>query len=361
MHHHGLGACCLGSNFAEKTLPDGEEAEDGVSELGQSGEELRKGPIRERIEKEPINKGRPAFGNPRPLRQGQVWSKEDLHLVEENHARAHLSKCATMGPDGRHAWVLSVLADVTARPLLIVFETSWGLGEVPGEWKKADVTSIFKNGKEDDPGNCSPPKLRDTQHCEEPSSTLSGVPQAIIGSRVIKGLGQDRAGSRSSHNYLEDEYGKVSLEGRKEISDAKNLFLPLNQGIESLISKFVDDTKLGACVDLLEDRMVLQRDLEWLDGWAESNTMKFCKSKCRVLHFGRNNPLQRYRLGTVWLDSAQEERDLGALVTAAEHEPAVCPGGQEGQWHPGLDQEWCGQQEQGGHSSPVLGTGEATP
>jgi len=29
----------------------------------------------------------------------------------------------------------------------------------------------------------------------------------------------------------------------------------------------------------------------------------------------------------------------------AEHEPAVCPGGQEGQWHPGLDQEWCGQQE----------------
>ncbi|RMC15332.1 hypothetical protein DUI87_07522 [Hirundo rustica rustica] len=35
------------------------------------------------------------------------------------------------------------------------------------------------------------------------------------------------------------------------------------------------------------------------------------------------------QLGTVWLDSAQEERDLGVLVTAAEHEPAVCPGGQE--------------------------------
>ncbi|TRZ13888.1 hypothetical protein HGM15179_013213 [Zosterops borbonicus] len=56
----------------------------------------------------------------------------------------------------------------------------------------------------------------------------------------------------------------------------------------------------------------------------------------------------------VWLDSAQAERDLGVLVTAAEHEPAVCPGGQKGRWHPGLDQEWCGQQEQGG-------IGEATP
>ncbi|RMC12527.1 hypothetical protein DUI87_10047 [Hirundo rustica rustica] len=120
-----------------------------------------------------------------------------------------------------------------------------------------------------------------------------------------------------------------------------NIFIDdMNEGIESSISKFVDDTKLGACVDLLEGRMALQRDLEQLDGWAESNKMKFNKSKCRVLHFGHNNPLQRYRLGTVWLDSAQEERDLWVLVPAAEHEPAVCPGGQEGQWHPGLDQEW---------------------
>jgi len=29
----------------------------------------------------------------------------------------------------------------------------------------------------------------------------------------------------------------------------------------------------------------------------------------------------------------------------AEYEPAVCSGGQEGQWHPGLDQEWCGEQD----------------
>ncbi|RMC06904.1 hypothetical protein DUI87_16354 [Hirundo rustica rustica] len=135
----------------------------------------------------------------------------------------------------------------------------------------------------------------------------------------------------------------------------------MDEGIESLISEFANDTKLGACVDLLEGRRALHRDLGQLDGWAEFNKMKFNKSKCQVLHFGHNNPLQHYRLGTVWLDSAQEERDLGALVTAAEHEPAVCPGGQEGQWHPGLDQEWCGQQEQGGHSSPVLSTGEATP
>ncbi|KAL9869576.1 uncharacterized protein GJ701_006434 [Geothlypis trichas] len=90
----------------------------------------------------------------------------------------------------------------------------------------------------------------------------------------------------------------------------------MDEGIESSIGKFADNTKLAACVDLLEDRKALQQDLEWLDGWAESNKMTFSKSRRRVLHFGHNNPLQHYRLGIVWLDSAQVERDFGVLVNS---------------------------------------------
>ena len=51
----------------------------------------------------------------------------------------------------------------------------------------------------------------------------------------------------------------------------------------------------------------------------------------------------------------------GAGWQPAEHEPVVCPGGQEGRWHPGLYQEKCGQQEQGSDCAPLLGTGEAAP
>ncbi|PKU46015.1 rna-directed dna polymerase from mobile element hypothetical protein [Limosa lapponica baueri] len=86
----------------------------------------------------------------------KVWTKEDFPLVEEDHVRDQLSKldiCKSVDPDRMHPRMLRELAEVTAGPLSIIFERSWRTGKVPKDWRKADVTPVFKKGKRDDAGN----------------------------------------------------------------------------------------------------------------------------------------------------------------------------------------------------------------
>ena len=54
----------------------------------------------------------------------------------------------SIGLDGLHLGVLRELVDVVAKPLSIILCQSWLTGDVPVDWRLANVTPIFRKGLE---------------------------------------------------------------------------------------------------------------------------------------------------------------------------------------------------------------------
>lgn len=63
-----------------------------------------------------------------------------------------------------------------------------------------------------------------------------------------------------------------------------NMFLNnLDAGLEGILRKFVNNTKLGGPLASLEGREALEKELNKTEKWAIANHRKFNKVKCQIL------------------------------------------------------------------------------
>jgi hypothetical protein len=96
------------------------------------------------------------------------------------------------------------------------------------------------------------------------------------------------------------------------------------EGLLDILKKFADDTKLGQEVTKEEDRDRLQQALDESCLWAERWGMQFNVSKCKVMHMGTSNPGYQYHMGGQALETTDEERDIGVMITASLKPSAQC-------------------------------------
>ncbi|GAB0186100.1 hypothetical protein GRJ2_001075300 [Grus japonensis] len=219
-----------------------------------------------------------------------------------------------MGPDELHPWVWRELADEVARPLAIIFGKSWQSSEVPTDWKRENITPIFKKVKKEDPGNYRPVSL---------TSMPGKIMEQTLLETTLRHMENKEVIGDSQHGFTK---GKSCLTNLVAFYD----------GVTVLVDKgrATDIIHLDLCKafdTVPHDILVSKLETHGFDGWLHSKSCGqrlnvqvengdewcssgFTKAKCKVLHVGRRNPKHDYRLVEEWIESSPEEKDLGVLI-----------------------------------------------
>ena len=301
------------------------------------------------------------------------------------------------GPDGITPKILKTFSEQISLPLSMIYQKSYDSGEVPTDWKKANVTPIFKKGKKCLAINHRPVSLtpvpckimesiikddvteyleenkliNNSQHgfrqkrscltnlleyMEEVTKTVDSgqnidmiyldfskafdkvpIKRLLI---KVRALGIDEKTVKWIEGWLKERMQRVVINGKFShwilvISGVPQgsvlgplLFIIFINDIDEMIQlrnailkKFADDTKYGKIILDSESADELQNDLNKLVDWADTWQMKFNSDKCKVIHFGRGNPMFNYTMnghapaGSL-LESVNEEKDVGVWISS---------------------------------------------
>ena len=119
----------------------------------------------------------------------------DLQVTSDmvEQAIKKLRPTSAAGPDGIGPQLLTRLKRVLSPALATIFNTSLCEGQVPEDWKRANVTPIFKKGSKADPGNYRPVSL---------TSVCGKLLERIIKDRVVHHLLENDLILPSQHGFM---------------------------------------------------------------------------------------------------------------------------------------------------------------
>ncbi|GAB0205040.1 mitochondrial enolase superfamily member 1 [Grus japonensis] len=169
-----------------------------------------------------------------------------------------------MGLDGIHPRVLRQVVEVLTKPLSIIYQQSWLSGEIPVDWRVADVMPIYKKGQKENLGNYRPVSLTLVPGKIMEWFILSAIMWRVQDNRVIR---------PSQHGFMK---GRSCLTNLISFYDMVTRLVDEGQAVDVVyldFSKVFDTISHSILLEKLAAHGLDGHALYWvkncLDGWAQ--------------------------------------------------------------------------------------------
>jgi len=198
---------------------------------------------------------------------GPQWKDEDVDFSVEAVQRKlqRLAPDKSPGPDGIHPLLLKECASMVAAPLSAIYTRSYATGELPAEWKTANVAPIFKKGSKTDRTNYRPVSL---------TSVPCKIMESLIKEKLVRFLEDSSAVTQSQHGFMT---GRSCLTNLLESLESWTKALDEGYGIDIIYldyRKAFDSVPKRRLLERLRSQGISGKLLGWIESFLTSRTMR---------------------------------------------------------------------------------------
>ena len=193
------------------------------------------------------------------MRKVRITDRKIKEKIEKMRAEA------APGPDGIRPAFLQQTKDEIVEPLRRIFEKSLEEGKIPEDWRKANITPIYKKGKKSEAGNYRPVAL---------TSVCCKLLEHIIRDEVVEHLEKNGLLTESQHGFREKRSCATNLleffEKTTEITDNGGpvdiVFLDL--------AKAFDKVPHNLLVQKMRGKQVSEEVVVWTENWLKNREQR---------------------------------------------------------------------------------------
>jgi len=197
--------------------------------------------------------------------QSDYLMQIDITEEEVLHKLLSINVNKSVGPDEIHGKLLYEIRNEIVKPLTHLFKLSLCLGQVPQDWRDANVIPLYKKGSRHQASNYRPVSL---------TSVVGKMLEKIVKFRLMEHLDKHKLIRETQHGF---QTGKSCLSNLLEFFEDATKELDENKPVDIVyldFSKAFDKVSHVRLIKKLEAHGIGGQILEWIRSWLKNRRQK---------------------------------------------------------------------------------------